>query len=140
MISLSRFVTSETANVWLRFALLFNLDLDNLNLVVCKSDLDLEHSWHDEFICLNRVEVMLLLLFASGHHLTWNMNLILLPITVKKFVNDFDKAELTFACSAVAIATNAYRVLPDVACTPPIRSSFPNHPSPYRQLPSLLHP
>lgn len=81
MVGLARLVVAEPANIWLHTALLLNLHSNNLDLVVSKANLDLEHFRHDKLISLNRVEVVLLLLLAVAlHYLTWDMNLIVLPI------------------------------------------------------------
>jgi hypothetical protein len=78
MISLASLVVPETADIRLELGLFFNLDGNNLDLIIGKTDFNLEHSRHDELIGLNRVKVVLLLLFTTLR--TWNMYLILLPI------------------------------------------------------------
>lgn len=90
MVSLAALVVSETADVWLGFALLLHLNGHNLDLVVGEADLNLEHRGHNELVSLDRIEVVLLLLTASvlvvwlgDVHLSVR---ILLPITVS-FVN-----------------------------------------------------
>jgi hypothetical protein len=83
MISLSGLVVPETANIGLGFALFLDFNCHNFDLVVSEADLDLEHGWHNEFICFNRVEVVLLLLIGSR---PWNVNLILLPIKLNDII------------------------------------------------------
>jgi hypothetical protein len=78
MVSLASLVVPETADIRLELGLFFNLDGNNLDLIIGKTDFNLEHSRHDELIGLNRVKVVLLLLFTTLS--TWNMHLILLPI------------------------------------------------------------
>jgi hypothetical protein len=78
MIALAGLVVPETANVWLSLALFLDLDSHDLDLVVSKTDLHLKHCGHDKLISLNRVKVVLLLLFTSLS--TWDVHLILLPI------------------------------------------------------------
>jgi hypothetical protein len=78
MIALAGLVVPETANISLSLALFLYLDSHNLDLVVSKTDFNLEHGRHDELIGLDRVKVVLLLLFTTLS--TWNMHLILLPI------------------------------------------------------------
>ena len=65
MVSLAALVVSETADVWLGFALLLDLHGHNLDLVVGESDLYLKHRGHNELVSLDRIEVVLLLLTAS---------------------------------------------------------------------------
>jgi hypothetical protein len=78
VIGLPRLIVPETADVGLELRLLFHFDRHDLDLVVSETNLDLKHGWHDELICFNRVEVVLLLLFTTLS--TWNMHLILLPL------------------------------------------------------------
>ena len=78
MVSLSSLVVPETANVWLQLRLLLDFNCHNLDLVVSKTDLHLKHCGHDKLISLNRVKVVLLLLFTALS--TWDVHLILLPI------------------------------------------------------------
>jgi len=78
MVSLSSLVVPETANVWLQLRLLLDFNCHNLDLVVSKTDFHLKHCGHDKLISLNRVKVVLLLLFTSLS--TWDVHLILLPI------------------------------------------------------------
>ena len=79
MVSLTGFIVSEAANIWLHAALLFDLNGNDLNLVVSQANFYFEHLRHDEFICFNRIEVVLLLLLAvSLHYLAWDVHLIIL--------------------------------------------------------------
>ena len=78
MVSLASLVVPETADIRLELGLFFNLDGNNLDLIIGKTDFNLEHSRHDELIGLNRVKVVLLLLFTALR--TWDVHLILLPI------------------------------------------------------------
>jgi hypothetical protein len=52
MIALAGLVVPETANVWLSLALFLDLDSHDLDLVVSKTDFNLEHGRHDEFVGL----------------------------------------------------------------------------------------
>lgn len=83
MIALAGLIVPETANVSLSLALFLNLDSHDLDLVVSKTDFNLEHGRHDEFVGLDRVKVMFLLLFSSGAR---NMHLILLPIKLNDII------------------------------------------------------
>ena len=83
MIALAGLVVPETANVWLSLALFLDLDSHNLDLVVSKTDFNLEHGGHDEFVGLNRVKVMFLLLFSAS---TRDVHLILLPIKLNDII------------------------------------------------------
>lgn len=53
MIGLAGLVVPETANIGLRFALLFDFNCHNFDLVVSQANLNLEHGRHDKFIGLN---------------------------------------------------------------------------------------
>jgi hypothetical protein len=83
MIALAGLVVPETANIWLSLALFLYLDCHDLDLVVSKTDFNLEHRRHDEFIGLDRVKVMFLLLFSPS---TRDVHLILLPIKVNDII------------------------------------------------------
>jgi hypothetical protein len=50
MVTLPSLVVPETANIGLSSALLLNLNCENLNLVISKTDFDLEHSRHNKFV------------------------------------------------------------------------------------------
>jgi hypothetical protein len=107
MIGLPCFVVPETANVRLGSALLFDFNCHNLDLVVCKADLNLKHCWHNEFISLDRIEIMFLLLLGA-----WYMHLILLPISIITI-------NLLTSAYTVIIAAVAYTSPPlTVACIP----------------------
>ena len=83
MIALAGLVVPETANICLSLALFLDLNCHDLDLVVSKSNFNLEHSRHDEFVGLNRVKVMFLLLFSTRSR---NMDLILLPIKLNDII------------------------------------------------------
>ena len=53
MIALAGLVVPETANICFSFALFLNFNCHDLDLVVSKTDFNLEHSRHDEFVGLN---------------------------------------------------------------------------------------
>jgi hypothetical protein len=53
MIALAGLVVPETANICFSFALFLNFNSHDLDLVVSKTDFNLEHSRHDEFVGLN---------------------------------------------------------------------------------------
>ena len=78
MISLTCLVIPETADIRLELRLFLNFNGNYLNLVVSKTNLDLKHCRHHELISLNRVKVVLLLLFTTLS--PWYMDLILLPL------------------------------------------------------------
>jgi hypothetical protein len=63
--------------------LLLNLNCDNLNLVISKTDFDLEHSRHNKFVGFDWVKVVFLLLLSSR---SWNVYLILLPIKLNDII------------------------------------------------------
>ena len=58
----SRSIVSETAEVWFRPLLLLNVHRDYFYLVVRQSDFNLKLVWHNKFVCLDGVVVILLLL------------------------------------------------------------------------------
>lgn len=83
MIALASLVVPETANVRLSLALFLDLNSHDLDLVVSKTDFNFEHGWHDEFVSLDRIKVVFLLLFSSSAR---NMDLILLPIKLNDII------------------------------------------------------
>ena len=76
----ARAVISEAAKVWLGPLLLLDSDCHDFDLVISEADLDFELVGHNEFISLNRIVVVLLLLsdlVTLLHHLFLHLLLLL---------------------------------------------------------------
>ena len=87
MVSDASTIISKAAKVWLGSLLLLDGDCHNFDLVIGEADLDFELIGHNEFISLNRIVVVLLLLsdlVTLLHHLFLLHLLLLLELLWKR--------------------------------------------------------
>ena len=106
MVSDTWSIVSETTKISLRSLLFFNSYCHNFDLIVCKSDFDIEFVGHDELISFDRV-IVVLLLFGNlvtilSHHLLLHLLLLeslyitSIVIIIKILIHfDFDRFRRT---------------------------------------------
>lgn len=91
MVRDSSSIVTETTEIALGSLLLLDCNSDDFYLVICKADFDLKLVWHDKFICLNGI-VVILLLFGNliailVHHLL--LHLLLLEFLLNKKIRRY---------------------------------------------------